>query len=71
MHLYFINIFRDANERGGLIVVLVNIFERIKFDNEVSISQVIQQLRSFKGDIVKHFVSCTRFVCFNQSFQHM
>ncbi|XP_060572359.1 receptor-type tyrosine-protein phosphatase alpha-like [Ruditapes philippinarum] len=45
----------DANERGGLIVVLVNIFERIKFDNEVSIPQVIQQLRSFQGHIVQHF----------------
>jgi hypothetical protein len=58
--LFFIKNFRDADKRGGLVVVLVNIFERIKFDNGVSIPQVIKQLGSFQGHIVQHFVSCCR-----------
>ncbi|XP_053400082.1 receptor-type tyrosine-protein phosphatase alpha-like [Mercenaria mercenaria] len=46
---------RDGSEKSGLFVVLMNILERARLDNEVSIPQVIRQLRIRRQQIIPNF----------------
>ncbi|XP_053400252.1 receptor-type tyrosine-protein phosphatase mu-like [Mercenaria mercenaria] len=45
----------NGAERSGLIVVLMNIMERVRFDGEVSIPQVIRQLHIRRQQIIPNF----------------
>lgn len=45
----------NGAERSGLIAVLINILERARFDGEVSIPQVIRQLRVRRQQIIPNF----------------
>ncbi|XP_053400251.1 uncharacterized protein LOC123557913 isoform X2 [Mercenaria mercenaria] len=45
----------NGAERSGLIVVLMNIMERVRFDCEVSIPQVIRQLQFRRQQIIPNF----------------
>ncbi|XP_060595354.1 receptor-type tyrosine-protein phosphatase alpha-like [Ruditapes philippinarum] len=45
----------DGSEKSGLFVTLMNIFERAKLDNEVSIPQVIRELRYIRQQIIPNF----------------
>ncbi|XP_053400709.1 receptor-type tyrosine-protein phosphatase alpha-like [Mercenaria mercenaria] len=45
----------NGAERSGLVAVLMNIFERLRFDKEVSIPLVIRQLKVRRQQIVPNF----------------
>ncbi|XP_053400714.1 multiple epidermal growth factor-like domains protein 10 [Mercenaria mercenaria] len=42
-------------DRSGLVAVLLNVLNRTRFDNEVSIPQVIQRLRHNRREIIPNF----------------
>lgn len=45
----------DGAERSGLLVTLMNIIEYVKFDNEVSIPQIVRHLKTRREQIISSF----------------
>ncbi|XP_053391957.1 receptor-type tyrosine-protein phosphatase alpha-like [Mercenaria mercenaria] len=45
----------DGVDRSGLLAVIINVLDRARVDNEVSIPQVIRQLRHNKKELITNF----------------